>query len=328
MGNATSSASVWSSYSRANTAATPHQTFKSHTLHESLDPALLKGPRESCDSPVNPASSPIAIFLDQTGSMAEIPQYMMSPDGMPIIFREVYTHKPVSDPHVMFGAIGDANTGEPAPLQVTQFEADIRLVDQLKNFWLVGNGGGNGSESYPLAWHFCAQHTAIDSFSKRGRKGFLWTIGDDAPPPSLTPLNFARVYVPGFYTMSSAAQQDAMAAFSELTLQQLYDMANRQWHVFHITVRHGYGDNARVEAAWKAILGERALVTDDYRVLSEIIVSTMRMVAGADLDTAVSGLSANKAVIVRQSLKGLTPSVIDPQAIVQAGCSAPQVVVF
>jgi hypothetical protein len=328
MGNATSTASTWSSYSAANTGATFKQTFKSRMLHGDLDPALIKGPRESCDSAANPASSPMSIWLDQTGSMGNIPQYMMSPDGMPVIFREIYDKKPVTDPHIMFGAIGDANTGEEAPLQVTQFEADISLVDQLKNVYLVGGGGGNGSESYPLAWHFCANHTALDSFTKRQRKGFLWTIGDDAPPHSLTPLNLARVYVPGFYQMSAAAQEDAMGQFSELTLQQLYDMVSRQWHVFHIHVRHGAYDDSRVEKAWKKILGERALMLDDYTALSEVIVSTMQLVAGVDRATVVGGWTGSKAVVVANTIRGLTPAIVDPQALVAASKSSAQVIAF
>lgn len=331
MGNATSSASTWTSYSAANTGATHAHTFKSRVLHEDLDPALIKGPRESCDSPANPNSSPLAIWLDQTGSMGPIPQYMMSPDGMPVIFKSIYDKKPVTDPHIMFGAVGDAETGEFAPLQVTQFEADIKLVDQLKNVWLVGNGGGNGSESYPLAWHFCANHTKIDSYIKRQRKGFLVTIGDDAPPRSLTPLNFARVYVPGFYQMEHGAKIDAMGRFSELSLQQLYDMVSKQWHVFHIHLRHGASATDYVENAWRDILGERVIMAEDHTALSEIIVSTMQMVAGVDKQTIVSGWSGSKAVAVASAIKGLTPAIVDQNALVAAHAAGPsgaQVVAF
>jgi hypothetical protein len=319
MGGSTSTAQTWSSYSAANTAATPQQTFTSHTLHADLDPAKIKGPRESCDSPANPNSTAIFVGLDQTGSMAEIPQYMMSPEGMPVIFSEIYDKKPVSDPHVMFGAIGDIAMGEQAALQVTQFEADIKLVDQLKKVWLVGHGGGNGSESYPLAWHFCAMHTAIDCFTKRGKKGFLWTIGDDAPPPmGLTADQLKAVYGPGEY--------------SDLSLQQLLDMVSRQWHVFHITVRHGNTQgrgNAYVEDAWKAILGERGLIIDGYTALSEMIVGTMQYVAGVDKATIIAGLPPGKALVVANSIRDLSPAIIDPQAMVTATRSkSSQVVAF
>jgi hypothetical protein len=320
MGGSTSSAQTWQTYSAANTAATPQQTFTSRMLHEDLDPAKLKGPRESCDSAANPASTAISIYLDQTGSMAEIPQYMMSPDGMPVIFKGIYDKKPVTDPHVLFGAIGDINMHEPASLQVTQFEADIKLVDQLKKVWLVGQGGGNGSESYPLAWHFNAMHTAIDCFTKRGRKGFLWTIGDDAPPPmGLTKENLQAVYGPGEY--------------SDLSLQQLLDMVSRQWHVFHIHVRHGrdqaYYGSDHIEQAWKAVLGERCLITEDYTALSETIVSTMQLVAGVDKATVVAGLSAGKALVVGNTIRDLSPAIVDPQALVTATRGKPgQVVTF
>jgi hypothetical protein len=318
MGGSTSSAQTWQTYSAAHTGATARQTFTSTLLHDDLNPAMIKGPRESCDSPANPASTAISIFLDQTGSMLEIPQYMMSPAGMPTIFQEIYDKKPVTDPHVMFGAIGDVNVGEPASLQITQFEADIKLVDQLKNVWLVGGGGGNGSESYPLAWHFNAMHTAIDCYSKRQHKGFLWTIGDDAPPPmGLTKRNLEAVYGPGEY--------------SDLSLQQLLDMVSRQWHVFHITVRHGFSHgygSSYVEDAWTAVLGERALITEDYTALAETIVSTMQLVAGVDKATVVSGLSSAKAVVVGKTIRDLSPAIIDPQSMVAATGNPGQVIAF
>lgn len=38
--------------------------------------------------------------------------------------------------------------------------------------WL--GGGGGGSESYTLPWLFAALHTATDTWSKRGCKGYLF----------------------------------------------------------------------------------------------------------------------------------------------------------
>ena len=66
-----------------------------------------------------------------------------------------------------------------------QFEADLRIADQLARLWLEGGGGGNRFESYNLPWYFAARRTSIDCFEKRGRKGYLFTVGDEPPPPKL-----------------------------------------------------------------------------------------------------------------------------------------------
>ena len=90
-------------------------------------------------------------------------------------------------------AIGDAECDR-APLQVTQFEADIRLADQLRELWIEGGGGGNRGESYHLPWAFAAMRTSTDCFERRGRKGYLFTIGDEPILPGISaPQSFARV---------------------------------------------------------------------------------------------------------------------------------------
>ena len=63
--------------------------------------------------------------------------------------------------------------------------SNIRIADQLKMIWLEKGGGGNSHEGYHLPWYFAAQHTQIDCFEKRGRKGYLFTVGDEEPPEEL-----------------------------------------------------------------------------------------------------------------------------------------------
>ena len=80
-----------------------------------------------------------------------------------IMVEEILARKPVSDPHILCMGIGDVLCDQ-APLQVTQFEADIRIAEQLEKLWLEKGGGGNSCESYNLPWYFAAMHTAIDCF--------------------------------------------------------------------------------------------------------------------------------------------------------------------
>src|SRR5216684_1918399 len=87
-------------------------------------------------------------------------------------------------PQILIGAIGDA-TCDLAPLQVGQFESGIEIEEDLGKLYLEGGGGGQVTESYELAMYFMARHTALDCFEKRGKRGYLFVIGDEAPYPQV-----------------------------------------------------------------------------------------------------------------------------------------------
>src|SRR4029078_12430772 len=83
-------------------------------------------------------------------------------------------------PHILTGAIGDA-TCDDAPLQVGQFEAGIEIEEDLSRLYLEGGGGGGLCESYELALYFMARHTSADCLEKRGKRGYLFVLCDEAP---------------------------------------------------------------------------------------------------------------------------------------------------
>lgn len=91
----------------------------------------------------------------------------------------------------MFGAIGDA-TCDQVPLQIGQFESDNRMDEQLGNILIEGGGGGQKTESYEQAAYFMARHTALDSLEQRGKRGYLFIIGDET--------NYPYVYARGANT--------------------------------------------------------------------------------------------------------------------------------
>ena len=147
-----------------------------------LDPFGV-GMRESRDSAEHPNSTPIAVLFDVTGSMGAVPRIMQTKLGQlhGLLQRKGY----LQDPQIMFGGIGDADTDR-VPLQIGQFESDNRMDDQLRTIFLEGNGGGQKSESYELATYFIARHTVTDAWEKRGRKGYLFIVGDELNKPVLT----------------------------------------------------------------------------------------------------------------------------------------------
>ena len=294
MGHGSFTSSAWSGFTASTTAgkSTAH-VFSSRGLKESMDPAKVVL-RESCDGPDNPASTPILINVDVTGSMGIIPDYFVR-TGLPVLFEEVYNRKPVTDPHIGFGGIGDV-VYDRAPYQVSQFEADITIAKQLTDLYLEAGGGGNSTESYTLPWYFAAMKTKIDSMAKRNKKGYLFTIGDEECPTGLSAAELEKVFGPGQY--------------NDLTTEQLLEMASKNWHVFHIVVEEGsharsYPD--RVRSSWTKVLGQHVLFLSDYKKLSEVIVSAIEATEGKDVATvAASWTSKETSLVVAKAIGGLT----------------------
>ena len=285
--------SDWSSHTARTAGKSRSRIFASRGLNDALDPKGVVM-RESRDSAANPASTPIIVGLDVTGSMGMIPDALVR-DGLGTMIEETLTRKPVTDPHLMLMGIGDANYDR-APLQVTQFEADIRIAEQLQNIYLEGGGGGNASESYNLPWYFAAMHTSTDAYEKRGRKGYLFTVGDEEPPQRLVRDQISRV-------IGDDIESDALSD------AELIAAASRMYNVFHIVVQQGHhyrlhGD--RVDRAWRELLGQRVIPLSDYTRLPEVIVSTIQVCEGENADTVAHSWSGDTALVVRNATRALS----------------------
>jgi len=284
----------WDTFTTTKTAgkSTAH-VFSSRTLKESLDPSKFTI-RESCDSTINPNSLPIIIGLDVTGSMGMIPDYFAR-TGLPALFKEIYDRKPGGDdPHVAFAGIGDVHCDH-SPLQMSQFENSIVLADQLIDLHLEGGGGANDSESYTALWYLAGMKTKIDCFPKRGKKGFLFTIGDEKVPPGLTADHLTKIFGPGQYT--------------DWTTEQLLEVASKYYHVFHVVVLEGSHcryNSDDVLQGWRNVLGQHVLPLSDYKKLSEVIVSTIETINGKDAATVAKSWSGDTSVVVARALSGLT----------------------
>ena len=257
----------WRSYSKENIQGRQNveDIYTSRTLHRELDPKGIRF-RESCDSEDNPNSTPVIVGLDVTGSMGFILDNMAR-EGLKELATEIYDRKPISDPHLMFMGIGDVKYDR-APLQVTQFEADIRVAEQLTNIYLEKGGGGNCSESYTLPWYFAAMHTRIDSYDKRGKKGFLFTIGDECIPEEITAQEIERVlgYRPQFDKISS---------------KELFRLVSEKYEVFHIVIEEGsycQREKNKVMRSWEEIIGQRAILLRNHRDLARVIVQILESV--------------------------------------------------
>jgi len=252
--------------------------------------------RESCDSDDHPNSTPIIIGLDVTGSMEDILHQVAETLGDMVL--EILDRKPVSDPQIMFNAIGDHDFDR-CPLQVTQFESDIRIAKQLTDLWFEEGGGGNCFESYPLTWYFAANHTSCDNFKKRGKKGFIFTMGDDSYPKSISKDDLIRIF-----GNSSEISKD-------LSVEEILTKANREWEIFHLVLREGWNvqhgrNKNEVEKEWRQLLGERMIPVSDYTKIPQIIVSILETMSGKTIDEVVGSWDGSTAVVVKEAIQGLT----------------------
>lgn len=223
--------------------------------------------RESFDSEDAPNSTPIIIAFDDTGSMGYLAQEIAT-NSLNRTILEIYDKKPVTNPHVCCATFG--NKTDNVPLQVTQFEADIRIAEQLLEFYIEGHG--NGYSGDPYVWYFAAKHTQIDCFDKRQKKGFLFTIGDDFCKSTHT---------------KGMEKWDVENVFGDkintdlITSEQAYKMACEKYNVFHIIVKP---IREELLDEWETVApGHIALIEDGNSVkyLAEVIISIMQITNGA-----------------------------------------------
>jgi hypothetical protein len=159
------------------------QVFQQKTCHPLMNPKGVRV-RECRDSAEHPNSLGIVFALDVTGSMGKIPN-LLAKEQLPK-FMKVLTDCKVADPQILFMAVGDA-TSDQAPLQVGQYETTAELMDQWLTWCFIeSGGGGQGKESYELALYFLAQHTEMDCWVKRKKRGYLFMTGDELPYPALS----------------------------------------------------------------------------------------------------------------------------------------------
>lgn len=261
-----------------------------HTASRTIDPGMDPNGltlREARDNSDHPNTVPVIVALDETGSMGSIPDALVR-EHLGKLMETLIDNK-VQDATVLFMGIGD-HLSDRFPLQVGQFESETSLLTKwLTGINLEGGGGGQHMESYLLAWLVAGRHTSTDSFEKRGKKGFLFTIGDESNHPKL-----------------EAHKLKSLLGYKEatdVTDEELLTEAQRQWHVFHIHCQQGsYPNQPDIMQYWKEKLGERFIKLDDYHKLCEVMAATVASLCGASLDDVTAKMSPGTALMVRDAV--------------------------
>ena len=234
--------------------AKANNLFKNREMLDKFNPKFI-GMREARDSDEHPNSTPIAIGVDVTGSMGYLSEEIVK-NSLNELMKKLYASNVIPDPQLMFAAVGDVD--DDAPLQVTQFESDIRIAEQLLELWLEGNGG-DGPEDYALFWYFLAKQTDTDSMKKRGNKGFAFTIGDAPNHSKLMAKDIKKIF--GDDVQGSMKMEDVA------------DDALQTYELFHINITSGMPQTV--------INGRTINISKgDVSLLPELIISVICKVKG------------------------------------------------
>ncbi|MDI2131545.1 hypothetical protein [Yinghuangia seranimata] len=258
-------------YNDSTVKSVPRSSWKAHA---DLDPRGV-GVRESRDSDEHPTSLAISILFDVTGSMGSVPITLQTKlaELFGLLLRKGY----VDHPQILFGAIGDA-TCDRVPLQVGQFESDNRMDDQLGTILLEGGGGGQKTESYELAMYFMARHTELDCLDKRGKRGYLFVIGDEMP--------YGRVKK----REVEAVIGDTIG--EDIPVEAIVAELQRKFEVYYILpAGASYVGDTEVLGIWKKLLRQNVIELDDLDAVCETIALTIGLAEDAiDLDEGLGHL--------------------------------------
>lgn len=235
------------------------QYYESRNLAPVLNPKNVT--RECCDSDEHPNTIPVILALDVTGSMGN------SAKACAAKLNEIMTslYEKVNDIQFMTMAIGDFSYDR-APLQVSQYESDIRILEQMDQIYFEGGGGGNSFESYTAAWYFALKHTKLDCHN-RGKKGIIITLGDE-------PLN---PYLPRWAVESVIGDK----LQGDVDTKDLYREVTEKFDVYHISVDDSDSSyryhQIDADATWKKVLGDNYKVSTLQKLaktISDIIVNS------------------------------------------------------
>jgi hypothetical protein len=285
--SATNKAAGIDAFDYSNTA---HATGV-YALHATVDPKTVnkKGDhadmsiREALDSDEHPESLAIGVIFDVTGSMGHIPRVLQ--EKLPKLYGLILEKGYVEDPQILYGAVGDANSDR-VPLQIGQFESDNKADEALGNLILEGGGGGGNHESYELAAYFMARKTYIDCFEKRGKKGYLFLIGDE------------RIYSQVDRKHVENLIGDSLQ--ENISTEDLFRELQEKWDVFFLFASEGSytpdqvidaGAGDSMSTGWRKLLNQNAIILEKAEDVCETIALTIGLCEGAiDLDEGLDHL--------------------------------------
>lgn len=250
--------------------------FKQKNLHASLNPKNVM--RECCDTAEHPNTIPVILGLDVTGSMGSASLEVAK--KLNPIMENLY--KEVKDIEFCIMGIGDMRY-DYCPVQISQFESDIRIAENVDNIYHEHGGGGNNFESYSMAWYMGLNHTKLDCWN-RGKKGIIITLGDETLNP----------YIPRIGNYTSIINFIGDELQGDIETRDLYEEASKKFDIYHIHVNHGWSSNSRendARSTFGEIIGENHFKVATLETLSDVIVDII--INACDNDNVNTEINSN-----------------------------------
>lgn len=256
------------------------ELYKSRGLSPVLNP--YKVMRECCDSDEHPNTLPVILALDVTGSMGGASVKVAQKLNQ--IMTDLYADDTIQDIEFCIMGIGDI-AYDRASIQISQFESDIRIAEQLDEIYFEAGGGGNSYESYTGAWYMGLNHCNLDCWA-RGKKGLIITMGDELPNPYL-PRKLGSI-------VEGRDLQD------DIETKDLLTEAKEKFEIHHIAVddvesSYGYYKRKHIDEEWTNLLGEENYHIANLNNLSKIIVKIIKSHANNNSSSiTVSNIQENE----------------------------------
>lgn len=243
------------------------EMYKQKYLNEKLDPKNVL--RECIDSEEHPNTIPVILALDVTGSMGKAAVEVAK--DINVVMTRLF--KDVKDVEFMIMGIGDLAC-DSAPIQISQFESDIRIAEQLDQVYFEYGGGGNAYESYTAAWYMGSRHTNLDCFNRRGKRGIIITLGDEQLNPYLPKGPLEKVT--GDHLQSDVETKD------------LYEETSKKFDIYHIDVDHRHYRDDMIDSSWRTYLDDNHYKSVNLNSVTDTIVEMILDSIGQQDDSEVT----------------------------------------
>ena len=258
------------------------QKFETKRLDESLDPNKFNI-RECRNTEEHPNTIPVILALDVTGSMSEACDEVASILG--ILMTKLY--EKYKDIEFCIMGIGDI-AYDNSPIQMSQFESDVRIAESLDKVYMEHGGGGNDYESYTAAWYMGLKHTQLDCYDKQGRKGIIITMGDEALNP---------------YLSKRYLQENAKEVNEEVDIETkpLYEAAKEKFDIYHIAVDSPHNSYCYYKDKARKTFGE--ILGSNFK---EANIDNLASVIEECIDASVQASSLGQNGYVTESIETKT----------------------
>ena len=232
------------------------QAFVQNKIDKSMCP--FKVMRECKDTEEHPNTIPVILALDVTGSMGDTAIEVQKKLN-PLMIK---LYEEIKDIEIMVMAIGDLSYDDD-PIQISQFESDIRIAENLDKIYFENGGGGNGWESYTAPWYMGLKHCKLDCWD-RGKKGLIITMGDECLNPHLPKDTLNE--------LTGDTNESAVNTY------ELYKDAIEKFNIYHICVEsRNHPDQSRGQAeSFEKVLGKEHVMISDVENISDKIFNIIK----------------------------------------------------